>query len=181
MSIDLTTLVLTIQDLSQSEKHVLTVLCYLSNKYHEVYRSIEKLSSDCSCSIKTIERTLKSLREKNYLIYTGKLAPKSKNIPIYSIYLNHGQNGGDKHLTTDNLSFKDGQNEGVKSLTTDKMGIRIDNKNKDNNKDILFTSSKNQTINPDAQDKAHDKKMREYEEMIKKRKSTQTPPIKAGD
>lgn len=108
MSIQLTTRVLEIQDLSQPEKHILTILCFLSNQYSEVYRSIEKLSIDCSCSIKTIERTLKKLRDIGYLEYTGKIAPKSKRIPIYRINLNHGLSGGDKSLNTDSQDFKHG-------------------------------------------------------------------------
>ncbi len=131
MSIDLVNLCLKQNNLSQSEKHILTVLCYRANKNNQAYSSIERLSEDCSCSIKTIERTLKSLRDKNILIYTNKLAPNSKSIPIYSINLTHGQNGGALNLRTDNLSFTDGQ---FVPQRTDKMGIRIDNKKKDNKK-----------------------------------------------
>ena len=115
MSIELTTQVLAIEGLSQSEKHVLTVLCFRANQYNEVYSSIEKLALNCSCSVKTIERTLQKLRDKQYLTYTGKLAPNSKSIPVYCINIEHnngtdGQNGGALNLRTDNLSFTDGQN-----------------------------------------------------------------------
>ena len=132
MSIDLVNLCLKQNNLSQSEKHILTVLCYRANKNNHVYSSIERLSEDCSCSIKTIERTLKNLRDKNILIYTNKLAPNSKSIPIYSINLTHGQNGGALNLRTDNLSFTDGH---FVHQRTDKMGIRIENKEKDYKKD----------------------------------------------
>jgi hypothetical protein len=140
MSIELTTQVLKIQGLSQSEKHILTVLCFLSNQYHEVYRSIEKLSKDCSCSIKTIERSLKKFRDIGFLSYTGKKAPKSKNIPIYKIDLNYGLTGGDTNLTTDNSEFNHGHLIG---LTTPSVGIRKDNKYKDNKKDIDFFMNEN--------------------------------------
>jgi hypothetical protein len=135
VSIPLTTGCLSIQDLSQSEKHALMVLCFLSNQHNEVYRSIKKLSLDCSCSIKTIERILKKLRDSGYLEYTNKIAPKSKNIPIYRINLNHGQFGGGKDLTTDNQDSNHGQ---LGNLTTPQMGIRKDNNKKDNNKDNAF-------------------------------------------
>lgn len=137
MSISLTTQVLKIQVLSQPEKHLLTILCFRSNEFHEVYSTIERLSQDCSCSIKTIERSLKKLRDVGYLIYTGKFAPKSKNIPIYRINLYHGLSGGDKSLTTDSQSFNHGLSG---NLTTPSESIRIDNIKKDNKKDIYFSA-----------------------------------------
>ena len=124
MSIELTTQVLSIQDLTLPQKYILTVLCFRANKNHEVYSTIERLTIDCTCSIKTVERSLKILRDKEYLIYTGKIAPNSKNIPIYSINLNHGQIGGDKSLTTDFLESNNGLSV---LLTTPSEGIRIDN------------------------------------------------------
>lgn len=167
MSIELTTLVLKIQTLSQPEKHILTILCFLSNQHYEVYRSIQKLSLDCSCSTKTIERTLKKFRELGYLIYTGKKAPNSKNIPIYRIYINHGLSGDDKLLTTDSQD----SNHGLSVLlTTPSQSIRIDNIYKDNKKDIDFSFSKNQKVNPKDQDEAHSKKMDEYKKIIDERK-----------
>ncbi len=141
MSISLTTKVLSLINLSQSEKHILTILSFRANQYNEAYSSIERLSLDCGCSIKTVERTLKQLRDKNYLLYTGKLAPKSKSIPIYSINLTHGQFGGDKTFITDNLDFTDGH---FVPQRTDKMGIQKDNINKDNRKDIDFSFSSDQ-------------------------------------
>ena len=149
MSIELTTLCLSIQDLSQSEKHLLTILSFRSNQNYEVYSEIERLSSDCSCSIKTIERTLKKLRDKGYLIYTGKLAPKSKSIPIYHINLTNGQNGCALNLRTDNLDSTDGQ---FGNLRTDKMGIRIDNRSKDNKKDNDFSIPTQEQKNEIASD-----------------------------
>jgi len=122
MSIQLTRQVLKVQGLSQSAKHILTVLCFASNEKYEAYSSIKKLTQDCSCSIKTVERSLKELRDKNYLIYTGKLAPNSKSIPIYRINLTDPQNGGGSNLRTDNLSFTHPQNG-----YTDRQYI-IDNK-----------------------------------------------------
>ena len=137
MSIHLTTQVLSIQDLTQSEKHVLTVLCFRSNEKYEVYSSIERLTNDCSCSVNTIERALKGLRDKKYLTYTGKLAPKSKSIPIYSINLTHPQNEGGLSLRTPILNLTHPQNG---DLRTPKMGIRIDNIKKDNKKDICLSA-----------------------------------------
>ena len=137
MSIELTTQVLSIQDLSQSEKHLLTILCFRANQNQEVYSSIKRLAMDCCCSIKTVERTLKKLRDMNYLVYTGKMKGKSHKIPIYCINLNHGQKGGDKKFITDNLSLDHGQ---FGNRITPKMGIQKDNINKDNKKNIYFSS-----------------------------------------
>ena len=136
MSIELTTQVLSIQDLSQSEKHLLTILCFRANQNQEVYSSIKRLAMDCCCSIKTVERTLKKLRDMNYLVYTGKMKGKSHKIPIYCINLNHGQKGGDKKFITDNLSLDHGH---FVQKITDKLGIQKDNKYKDNKKDIGFS------------------------------------------
>lgn len=133
MSIKLYLSCLEVQNLTQSEKHILKTLCFRANQHNEVYSSIERLSLDCSCSIKTVERTLKLLRDKCFLNYTGKIAPNSKSIPVYSIKLNHGQNGGALNLPTDKLFLTDGQNG---DLRTDKMGIGKDNIYKDNKKDI---------------------------------------------
>jgi hypothetical protein len=133
MSIPLTTLCLNISGLSQPQKHILTILCFRANQHNESYSSIERLSHECSCSIKTVERALKQLRDMNYLIYTGKIAPKSTRIPIYRIDLNHGLSGGDKILITDSVSFDHGLSV---LLNTDSEGIRIDNVDKDNRKDI---------------------------------------------
>lgn len=69
MSMELTTLCLSITEdfLSQTQKSVMIVLCFRANQNHEVYSSIEKLALNCCCSTKTIERTLKQLRDKAYL------------------------------------------------------------------------------------------------------------------
>lgn len=141
MSIELTTTCLKIQGLTPSEKHILMVLCFRSDKYHEVYSTIDRLSSDCSCSKKTVERTLKKLRDLKILTYTGKIAPKSKNIPIYSVSFNHGLSGGGLTLTTDIGESKDGHSS---MLTTDTMSICIDHR-KDNRKDNGFSLLKNAT------------------------------------
>ena len=133
MSIELTTICLSIQDLSQPQKHILTILCFRANQHNEVYSEIERLSLDCTCSIKTVERSLKVLRDKNYLNYTGKLAPNSKSIPIYRINLNHGLSGGALNLRTDSQSFTDGLSG---CQRTDSEGIRIDHRSIDNRKDI---------------------------------------------
>lgn len=144
MSISLTTEVLEIQTLSQIQKHILTILCFRADKHNEVYSTIERLSLDCTCNIKTVERALKHLRDYNYLIYTGKIAPNSKNIPIYRINLNHGLSVGDKSLTTDSVS----SNHPLSVLlTTHSESIWIDNNIKDNRKDngIAHATSKPKT------------------------------------
>lgn len=136
MSIELTTQVLSIQDLTQSAKFLLTILCFRANQNHEVYSSIERLCLDCSCSINTLEKNLKVLRDKNYLMYTGKIAPKTKNIPIYKVNLNNPKNWGEKELTT---PIENSNHPNLGNLTTPKIGIEKDNKYKDNKKDIDFS------------------------------------------
>ena len=136
MSIELTTQVLSICGISPPEKHILTILCFRANQHHEVFSSIERMANDTGLSIKTIERSLKKLRDNKYLTYTGKIAPKSRNIPIYRINLNHGLSGGDKRLTTDSQYFNHGLSV---LLTTPSEGIQKDYIYKDNRKDIDFS------------------------------------------
>ncbi len=116
-----------------------------------------------------MERSLKKLRDLGYISYTGKIAPKSKNIPIYRINLNHGLSGGDKRLTTD---IHDSNHGHLGNLTTPSEGIWIDNILKDNKKDnaLSFNFSKTSKFNPENQDDAHDKKMIEYKKIIEERK-----------
>jgi hypothetical protein len=89
MSIELVTTCLSLkkEHLTSSEKHILTILCFRANKHHEAYSSIDRLINDCLLSKNTVDLALKELRRKGYLIYTGKIAPKSKRIPIYKINL----------------------------------------------------------------------------------------------
>ena len=151
MSIELTTHCFSIKGLSQPEKHILTVLCFRANQHLEVYSTIDRLASDCSCSTKTVERVLKKFRDNKTLIYTGKIAPKSKNIPIYRINLNNGLRVRGKSLTTDSQSSNHGLSG---NLTTPSEGIWIDNNIKDNIKDNGKNSlnSKNKTHNPEYQE-----------------------------
>lgn len=162
MSIDLTTQALLIQNLSQLQKHILTILCFRANQNNEVYSTIERLALDCTCNIKTVERALKYLRDNNYLQYTGKIAPKSKNIPIYSINLNHGLSVGDKSLTTDSVS----SNHGLSVLlTTHSESIWIDHINKDNKKDI--SSSSHAISTPKTQKERTPNGIRHISDMFK--------------
>lgn len=134
MSIELTTKVLSIQDLPQSAKFLLTILCFRANQNNEVYSSIERLCLDCSCSKNTIETNLKLLRDKDYLLYTGKHTGESHRIPIYCINLNHPNKLGDKELITPNLGL---DHPKIQDKITPNFGVQKDNINKDNRKDIV--------------------------------------------
>lgn len=139
MSIHLTTLCLAQKGLSSNEKHILTVLCFIADKNNEVYLTIEQMMESTGRSKNTIESLLKSLREKNILIYTGKKTGYRKRIPVYSIVLNHPKNEGDKPLITPNSEIND-PSKGA--LMTPKTGIPIDNiklQYKDNRKDSLLS------------------------------------------
>lgn len=77
------------QDLKITERFILNILCFKAGENHEAYCCISKLMIACGgASRKTIERSLKVLRDKKYLSYTGKIAPNSKRIPVYKIDLN---------------------------------------------------------------------------------------------
>jgi len=141
MSIQLTTLCLSIQDLLPSAKHVLTILCFRANQYHEVYSSIAKLCLDCSCSINTLDKNMKLLRDKGYLEYTGKYTGSSKKIPIYFINLNNPKNGDGKIFITPNYEL---DHPKIDAKITPKLGIQKDNRYKDNKKDIDSSFSKEQ-------------------------------------
>ena len=108
MSVDLTKDILRIPNsflqLTPTEKHILTVLCFISLDDGKVYREIDRLASDCNLSKKTIERGLKALRDKSYLTYTGKHIGTFNKIPIYKLDFVHGLSGGDLKSITDSLS-----------------------------------------------------------------------------
>lgn len=109
MSISLTTLSLNILNLSSTEKFILTVLSFRSDKNNEVYSSIERLEIDTGLKKRTIEPAIKKLRDKNILIYTGKYEGKKHNIPVYRINLNHGNFCREKDLTTAIYVFNTGK------------------------------------------------------------------------
>jgi len=113
MSIKLTNLLLKnhnlTSNLTQSEKHILMIFCYRADEQNETWSSIELLAKNCCSCKKTVERNLKKLRDKKFLIPTEKFKGKMKRIPVYRLNLNHGQIGGDLNLITDNLSLNDGQ------------------------------------------------------------------------
>jgi hypothetical protein len=75
------------------EKQILIILCFKANKKHESYMCIDKLIIACSSCRNTIDSALKVLRDKKYLSYTGKVAPKSRNIPVYKINLTTPKTG----------------------------------------------------------------------------------------
>lgn len=82
------------KDLKTIEKFILTLLCFKANDKHEAYMCIDKLILATSSSHNTVDRALKVLRDKKYLSYTNRFAPKSRSIPVYNIHLTHPQNGG---------------------------------------------------------------------------------------
>jgi len=75
------------KDLKPIEKFILTTLCFKANINNEAYCCIDKLVIATGACKTTIESALKVLRDKKYLSYTGKTAPKSKRIPVYKIDL----------------------------------------------------------------------------------------------
>jgi len=81
------------KDLKPTEKFILTILCFKANKSHEAYCCIDKLIIAVGACRTTIESALKVLRDKKYLGYTGKTAPKSKRIPVYKVNLNTPKTG----------------------------------------------------------------------------------------
>lgn len=85
MSIELTTATLNCKGLSSTEKHILTILSFRANEKNQVWSSIKRLEIDSALSRKTIEITLKKLRDKELLQYTGLFKGKSLKIPVYFI------------------------------------------------------------------------------------------------
>lgn len=108
MSVSLTRLCFAQIGLTPTQKHILTVLCFIANDDNEVYCTLDNLEKHTGLSLKTLERSLKALREKNILLYTDKYMGKFNKIPIYSIVLDNGLSVRDQKSITDFASLEDG-------------------------------------------------------------------------
>ncbi len=102
MSIELTSLSFGQTDLTPSEKHILTILCFRAHKKtYECWSSVQRLMSDSGYSENTVTRILKSLRDKNKIINTGKKKGETKSIPVYKInIISTPMGGGVNKLST---------------------------------------------------------------------------------
>ena len=134
MSIPLTILARNLINLSVIEKSLLKDFAFQANGRNEFWCSIECMMLNTGASRKTIERALKQLRNKKFIIYTGKTKGNLHRTPIYRIDFSHGQFGGDQKLVTDNLSLSHGQNGGIGHGQNDHMESNKKDNKKDNGK-----------------------------------------------
>ena len=168
MSIELTRIALNIINLSSTEKHVLKSFCFRANAKNEAYSSIERLEIDTGLKKRTIEPSMKKLRDKNILIYTGQMKGSMRNIPVYRVNLNHGNFCRGLTLTTAIYVVNTG-NFCVEM--TAKIAGKKDYDLKDNIKDNGFslTQTSNTKFNPEDQDRAHEKRLEEYKAAVNTR------------
>ena len=143
MSIKLATLSLTIINLSSTEKHLLTILCYKANKQDECWSSVELLEINTGLKRRTIEPTLKKLRDKRILIYTGRYIGEVGQLyktPIYRINIDNGNFCRDKDLSTAIFAFDTGNFciEMTAKIAVHKDNIK--NNTKDNGFPLTLTS-----------------------------------------
>lgn len=142
MSIKLTRLCFEQTALTPTQKHILTVLCFIANDLNEVYLTIQQLAENTNLSIKTIERNLKYLRDVRILLYTGRFEGDFNKIPVYRIVLDNGLSVRGQESITDSASLEDGLC--VPSITHTES-IPIDNINKtikDNRKSSFLKNEK---------------------------------------
>lgn len=73
-------------DLNPIEKHILLILCLRANPITKLFWcSINRIKEDSGYSLNTVEKSMKSLREKNKIIKTGQKKGKMKVTPEYKI------------------------------------------------------------------------------------------------
>lgn len=86
MSTELVNLSFKERDLSPSEKHILTILCFRADiNSHQCWPSSKSLVHDSGYSLATVNRTLSSLKIKNKIIDTGEKKGRTKSIIVYKI------------------------------------------------------------------------------------------------
>lgn len=152
MSIKLTTLCFNIINLTSIEKHLLIVFCFRANDKQECWSSIDRLMIDTAYSKNTVEKSLKKLRDKKILNYTGSYKGSSQRIPVYKIDLDHPILWGDKYFIT---PYWKGDHPTEEGKITPPRGVHKDNvKNnrKDNEKFSLFTPQTPKTQSPGVLD-----------------------------
>ncbi len=89
MSIDLVNLSFCQKDLTPSEKHILTILCFRADKNtYRCWPSFKSLMHDSGYSRDTVNRVLTELRAKGKIIDTGDRAGKTKSVIVYKIIIN---------------------------------------------------------------------------------------------
>ncbi len=89
-------------DLNPIEKHILLILCVHANKdTHQFFVSLARLMFESGYSKNTVEKSMKSLRDKNKILNTGKKAGKLKVTPIYKVLISSNPTiRGDLSLVT---------------------------------------------------------------------------------
>lgn len=88
MSIDLVNLSFIQKDLTPSEKHLLTILCFRADsKTFKCWPSFKSLMHDSGYSRDTINRILGELRRKEKILDSGEKMGKTKSIVVYEIII----------------------------------------------------------------------------------------------
>lgn len=89
-------------DLTPTESHILLILCLRADTKTKLFWcSIKRIMKDSRRSENTVDRTMKSLRDKNKIFNTGDKRGKRHNIPVYKVIMFNDPNvGGDSSLTT---------------------------------------------------------------------------------
>jgi pyocin large subunit-like protein len=100
LCIDLVNISHKLKGLTASEHSILNVLAHRAEKEsQECWPSARSLCESTSQDIKTIYKSLISLEDKKYIIKTGKMAGKTKSVPVYKLYLSVPKNGCAQNLS----------------------------------------------------------------------------------
>lgn len=91
--------------ISPFEKLILLSMADRANEYFECWPSIKRLCLDTNSDIKTIKKSLSSLRDKGFIEKTGKMVGRTKSVPVYKLVGPIGREAGPK---TDHLSDEAG-------------------------------------------------------------------------
>lgn len=102
MCLDLANLSYKQSDLNPIEKHILLILCLRADKKTKLFWcSIKRIKEDSGYSINTVEKAMKSLRDKGKIFGTGIKKGKLKVTPEYKILISSNPTiRGDQNLVT---------------------------------------------------------------------------------
>jgi hypothetical protein len=89
-------------DLNPIEKHILLILCLRANPKTKLFWcSIKRIKEDSGYSLNTIDKTMKSLRDKRKILATGVKKGKLKVTPEYKVIISSNPTRrGDQNLVT---------------------------------------------------------------------------------
>jgi|SRR5258707_13988723 pyocin large subunit-like protein len=114
MSTDLVNLSHKQKNLSLAEHSILNILAYRANDDGECWPSVASLVESSSADRKTVIKVLQSLSDKKLIFQTGKMAGRTKRVPVYKLNLNSPKNGTVQKINSTTFSDNSPKNGTIK-------------------------------------------------------------------